>query len=97
VKFVCAVNPYKQRTQSNNSLTAGLQNARQSDKMRLVHQVYPMLEAMLPFIWDYGGLTVEQEYIYITKIVDNQLPQWNSSDKKSLSDLIQVSQTQLRL
>jgi hypothetical protein len=66
VAFVAAVNPYRLRAGAPQR-AAGLQRAANAvDPMaRLVYRVYPLPEAMLQYVWDFGALSGEEQSRYL--------------------------------
>ncbi|XP_061167398.1 E3 ubiquitin-protein ligase rnf213-beta-like [Saccostrea echinata] len=64
VTVVAACNPYKVQDQE---ATCGLQ----SEEVSPIYNVYPLPEAMLDFVWDFGNITLEDEEKYIKLMIND--------------------------
>ncbi|KAH7446603.1 hypothetical protein KP509_01G064300 [Ceratopteris richardii] len=85
---VAACNPY--RLQDNKLETSGLQMQKvdKKNKQELAYTVYPLPEAMLDHVWDYGILSDHDERAYISAMVGEK--------KGDIVELISNSQKFMR-
>jgi hypothetical protein len=92
--FLAACNPYKERPEEHVE-TAGLKSKKNitDEYSKLVYRVYPLPEAMLDYVWDYGSLTPGDERDYIKRMV-RDLPE---KSQGMLVDLLAASQTFIRV
>ncbi|KAK3603844.1 hypothetical protein CHS0354_042851 [Potamilus streckersoni] len=88
---MAACNPYKCR-RHDTILTSGLKGMVKMDELsHLVYRVFPLPEAMVDFVWDFGSINKGDEERYIHRMIQDVfdgLPEMDSL----LADLIIMSQ-----
>ena len=88
--FLATCNPYKLRSEDHIK-AAGLEGKNITDQYsKLVYRVYPLPEAMIDYVWDFGSLGPNDERAYIERMVGD-LP-----EKDMVVDLLVASQTFIR-
>ena len=88
--FLATCNPYKLRSEDHIK-TAGLEGKNITDQYsKLVYRVYPLPEAMIDYVWDFGSLGPKDERAYIERMVGDL------SEKDMVVDLLVASQTFIR-
>ncbi|XP_046854892.1 uncharacterized protein LOC124447906 [Xenia sp. Carnegie-2017] len=90
--FIAACNPYKLRSPESSS-TAGLEGKKVDDEYsKLVYRVHPLPESMVDYVWDYGSLTPQDEKVYIGRMVNKFLGEY----QQVLTELLALSQNFIR-
>ena len=88
--FLATCNPYKLRSEDHIK-TAGLEGKNITDQYsKLVYRVYPLPEAMIDYVWDFGSLGPKDERAYIERMVGDL------SEKDMVVDLLVASQIFIR-
>ncbi|CAG8434051.1 10722_t:CDS:10 [Ambispora gerdemannii] len=96
IRLFAAANPYRLRTkaQSSAGLTAKLRYEEQS---KLVYQVHPLPDQLLDYVWDYGILKPNDEYLYIRIMVEKSHESLGpNAVKDGFHDLLFASQNFIR-
>jgi hypothetical protein len=91
LKFVAACNPYRI---SSKTTSVGLIN--ESSSGILSHRVYPIPDALINNLWDFGQLDTEVESQYINSMIDGGKYSILPEIKEAISRTISRSQDYLR-
>lgn len=73
VVFICAVNPYRERTREIQVIGLASKLDLQDPMRKLVYRVHLLPEAMLDYVFDYGSPTPADEQRYIQSMLQESL------------------------
>lgn len=104
IHVLAALNPYRRREQGGSTNTPGLvyrqgdadRQLQQDDMAALVYRVHPIPLALHDFVFDFGYLTKEKEFLYVKSMVNEQLPTASPLEMLLIAELIQISQMFIR-
>ncbi len=102
IQVLAALNPYRLRQKLDSSATPGLvfqlhSHTSTPDPMSaLVYRVHPIPASLQGFIFDFGALTAEKEYVYIESMISSMVADVSPEERKWIADLITVGQQFIR-
>ena len=73
VVFICAVNPYRERTREIQVVGLASKLDLQDPMRKLVYRVHLLPEAMLDYVFDYGSPSAADEHRYIESMLQHSL------------------------
>ena len=102
IQILAALNPYRRRPDRGSS--PGLvyqlhngQNATPDPMAKLVYRVHPIPHTLRDFIFDFGALNFDKEFLYISSMVDSKFPQEDAAVRRLVSEIIVESQKYIRI